>query len=62
VAWVDEIKAFRDAGLSPEAYAAKRGIHIIRKSAGEFGIVEEGTDREPADPPVLAAARFSLSN
>jgi hypothetical protein len=26
--WAREVKAFRDSGLSPEEYAAKRGLHI----------------------------------
>ncbi len=27
--WIREVKAFRDGGLSPEDYAAKRGIRVL---------------------------------
>lgn len=58
--WVREVKAFRDGGLSPEAYAAKRGIRVltlkrwVRILGGEGKGVE--AHRRPSFLPVRIVA------
>ena len=54
--WAREVKAFRDGGLSPEDYAAKRGIRVLTlkrwvRILGDGSKAEEG-QRPPSFLPV----------
>jgi len=58
--WVREVKAFRDGGLSPEEYAAKRGIRVLTlkrwvRILGGEGKAVEG-QRAPSFLPVRIVA------
>jgi hypothetical protein len=55
--WVKEIKAFRDSGLSPEDYAAKRGMHIITLKRWIRRVGEHGADRKSSQLPAFLPVR-----
>lgn len=56
--WVKEVKAFRDGGLSPEDYAAKRGIRVLTLKRWVRILGGEGKTVEAHRPPSFLPVRI----
>jgi hypothetical protein len=56
--WVREVKAFRDGGLSPEDYAAKRGLRVPTLKRWVRILGNEGKAVEAHRPPSFLPVRI----